>query len=405
MSDSDGRRPNAVDVVERPVDSVEGLVGRVKQSDVVQWVLLRGPRRLVTLALLGGVFVTFLGLALIRPWNVERLLSDTATLRTLFQVLLSGAILIVSVVSSISSIVLSQEISDIETEQERIDASIEFRRHAEDLAGTEGSPGQPAAFLKVILHTIYEQARELGEVAAQSDDREFSDQIEAFAEEVVSEAKEAATTLDGARFGTFTVLSAGLNYDYSWQINTCRRIQNRYDDRLEAEEREALSNLLDTLKFFATGREYFQSLYYKREVARLSSTLLYVSLPVIVLISYLLLALDANFFPSGSIGLLSVPSIFILFAYTVSLAPYVVLTAYVVRIAAITMRTLAAGPFIIRQRSHGDIVEVGTDTDPSQWNTDIEADSGTDSRYGGDERDRERGDRRSGDDERTPAGE
>jgi hypothetical protein len=384
---------------------LRGVARRVQNTGVTRWLLLRGDRTHVTLALLLGVFVAFLALALVRPVDMERLLSETTTLRTLFQALLSGAILIVSVVSSISSIVLSQEITDIETEKERIDASVEFRRQTEDLARSAGSPGQPAAFLEVILHTIYEQSRDLREVAARSDDREFADRVESFVEEVVSEARNTAATLDGARFGTFTVLSAGLNYDYSWQLNTARRIQNRYGDDLTEEEREVLSNLVDTLKFFATGREYFQSLYYKREVARLSSTLLYVSLPVIVLISYLLLALGANLFPTGEVGPLSLLSVFVLFAYTVSLAPYIVLTAYVVRIAAITMRTLAAGPFIIRRHDHDEIVEVGTDTDPSQWNTDIEADSGTDSRDGGDERDRERGDRRSGDDERTPADE
>jgi len=360
------------DFLENPVQPVSRLVDRIKENALVQWVLLRGERSLVTLALLTGVFAVFLALALVRPVDMERLLSETTTLRSLFGALLSGAILIVSIVSSISSIVLSQEITDIETEQERIDASIDFRRRAETLAQAEGSPGQPAAFLEVILYTIYEQTRDLGAVAARSDDEEFRDQVESFAREVLSEAKNAATTLDGARFGTFTVLSAGLNYDYSWQLNTARRIQNRYGDRLDEEERQVLADLVDTLKFFATGREYFQSLYYKREVARLSSTLLYVSLPVIVFISYLLLALDGDIFPSGRIGALSLLSVFILFAYTVSLAPYVVLTAYVLRIAAITMQTLAAGPFIVQQRDHRDIVELSMDTDPTEWETGID---------------------------------
>jgi hypothetical protein len=154
-------------------------------------------------------------------------------------------------------------------------------------------------------------------------------------------------------------------------------------DRLEAdaddEEIELLSNLIDTLKLFATGRAYFQSLYYKREVAQLSSVLLYVSLPVIVFISYLLLALDANIIPAVRIGPLSLLSVFMLFAYTVSLAPYVVLTAYVVRIAAITMQTLAAGPFIVRQRDHRNIAELTMDADPDQWDTEF-GDEGSDGR-------------------------
>jgi hypothetical protein len=357
---------------------VTGFLHSVQRNRVVQWVVFKGERRLVTLALLAGVFAAFLVLALVRPVDMEQLLSETTTLRTLFATLLSGAILIVSVVSSISSIVLSQEITDIDTEEQRIDSSIEFRRNTEDLAEVAYSPGQPAAFLEVILSTVYEQARELGTAAARSDDEELRDETQSFASEVLSEAKRAATTLDGSRFGTFAVLSAGLNYDYSWQLNTARRLRNKYGDALD-EESELLSNLIDTLKLFATARAYFQSLYYKREVAQLSSVLLYVSLPVIVFISYLLLALDANIIPAVRIGPLSLLSVFILFAYTVSLAPYVVLTAYVVRIAAITMQTLAAGPFIVRQRDHRDIAELTMDADPDQWDTEF-GDEGNDGR-------------------------
>ncbi|ELZ19898.1 hypothetical protein C475_21409 [Halosimplex carlsbadense 2-9-1] len=348
-------------------DRLNSVYRRLKTNRFVSWILFTGARPAVTLVLLCGVFALFVALALLRPFDIQRLLSDTNTLQTLFTTLLSGAILIVSVVSSISSIVLSQEITDIETEQSRIDASIDFRRRAETLAEVEGSPSQPAAFLEVILYSIYREARALQRTADDCDDEEFSDQLHALAEEVVDEARAAAETLDGARFGTFTVLSAGLNYDYSWQLNTARRLRNRYEDDLDDHTADALQELIDTLKFFATGREYFQSLYYKREVARLSSNLLYVSLPVIVFISYLLLALNTNIIPIFRIGPLTSLPVFVMFAYTVSLAPYVVLTAYVIRVAAITLKTLAAGPFLVRQPQHDDIVELQVEIEPESW--------------------------------------
>ncbi|WP_276252277.1 hypothetical protein [Haloarcula rara] len=339
----------------------------LRSNRVTMWVVFWGRRSVVSLALLGGVFLGFTSLALVRPLDMERLLSDTATVRTLFSVLLSGAILIVSVVSSISSIVLSEEITDIETTQERIDASIEFRRKAENLAEVEGSPGQPAAFLEVILYTIYRETRTLREVAEGADNDEFTQDIRRLTETVLSEAKQAGTTLDGARFGTFKVLSAGLNYDHSWQLNTARRIQNRHEEALTQEQSQALTDLIDTLKLFATGRQYFQSLYYKREVARLSGMLLYVSLPVIIVISYLMLAVDETIMPESSVGLLSGQSVFLLAAYTLSLAPYIVLTAHVLRIAAITLRTLAAGPFTIGSGSDQGVVETDLDIDPESW--------------------------------------
>jgi hypothetical protein len=210
-------------------------------------------------------------------------------------------------------------------------------------------------------------------VAERGDNEEFTEQIQSFADEVRAETKQAATTLDGARFGTFKVLSAGLNYHHSWQLNTARRIQNRYADSLTEDEADALETLIDTLKLFATGREYFESLYYKREVARLSSMLLYVSLPVIILISYLMLVLDADLIPEFSFGLLSGPAIVVLFAYTLSLAPYIVLTSHVLRVAAITLQTLAAGPFTIQPGSQHDVVDTGLDVDPDSWELDVDA--------------------------------
>ena len=145
---SDASRSDSAGVGGRLSAHPAGSVRRVQTAGLAHWLLLRGDRTHVTLALLLSVFAAFLGLALVRPVDMERLLSETTTLGTLFQALLSGAILIVSVVSSVSSVVLSREITDIETEEERIDTSIES-----------------------ILYAIYEESRELGAVAARSDDR------------------------------------------------------------------------------------------------------------------------------------------------------------------------------------------------------------------------------------------
>lgn len=355
------------DVLDGVTGPLATLSNRLRHNALTGWLLYTGRRSVVTVALLGGVFVAFLGLALLRPVDMEQLLSDTNTLQTLFSAMLSGAILLVSVVSSISSVVLTTEIADIDTEQERIDASIEFRKRTEKLIDTDVTPGRPADFLQVVLATIYDDTQTLRTVAARSDDRAFDEEIQSFTAEVLRETKRAAETLDGARFGTFDVLSAGLNYDYSWQLNTARQIGNQYEDSLSEEESEALSDLVETLKFFATGREHFQSMYYKREVAHLSSMLLYVSLPVIVFISYLLLALDTALVPVVDIGPLSSLAVAVIFAYTISLSPYVVLTAHVIRVAAITLQNLDAGPFMVRQREDRDVVELDLDIDPDEW--------------------------------------
>jgi hypothetical protein len=320
----------------------------------VHWMLLDGNRMRVTGVLLVVVLLALLVLSVVRPVDMYSLLNDTTTIQTLFNTLLSGMILLVSVVVSITSIVLSEEITDIEHQRERIDASIQYRGQIEEFIDSDVSPARPAEFLRAILMIIDRQARNLSDMAADSSDEEFREEAEDYCEEVTAEAERAADTLSDARFGTFKVLLAGLNYEYSWQLHVARRFERKYGDSLSDDEQEAIEDLVETLKIFATGREYFKSLYYKREFANLSRNLLYVSLPTIIITSYVLFAIDANLFPEVSLFTLTPLLVFVSAAYTVALTPYLTLTSYVVRAMTVTLRTLASGPFILE---HGSKIE------------------------------------------------
>ena len=330
-------------------EEINSALSNPGENRVKQWFLFKGKRIVITTVLLSAVFFLLLGFAAIRPLNMRDLLTNTNTVQTLFSALLSGAILLVSIVVSINSVVLSQEITDIESQQARISASMEFRRRIEDFIETDVTPARPAEFLRVILHTVYNQTQVIAEIASDSSNDEFQEQVDTFTEKVFEDIKQARSTLGDTRFGTFKVILVGLNYDYSGQLHAVRMFKKKYADTLSDDEQEALDDLVETLTFFATGREYFKSLYFKRELAQLSSRLLYVSLPVIVITSYVLLALDANLFPDTWI--LGIPPLllFVLIAYTIALAPYIILTAYVIRAATIALRTLAVGPFILQK--------------------------------------------------------
>lgn len=330
-----------------------------------QWLLFRGRRTTVAFVLLVAVLVTLLVLSAARSVDMHGLLAETSTIQTLFSTLLSGSILLVSIVVSVTSIVLSQEITDIGKQRERVNSSVEYRDRIDEFVDADVSPARPAEFLRVILGLIDRNVEALETIAAESDDDAFREEAAEFAERVTADAERAGSTLADARFGTFGVLFAGLNYDYSWQLYAARRFERKYDDQLRDDERAAIDGLVETLKFFAIGREYFKSMYYKREFARLSSRLLFVSLPTIVLTSYVLLALDANLFPDVSMFGVSPLLVFVDFAYTVALAPYVILTSYVIRAMAVTLRTLSAGPFILQR---GAAVE-GLDLDNTVENT------------------------------------
>ncbi|WP_458187467.1 hypothetical protein [Haladaptatus sp. NG-WS-4] len=332
-----------------------------------QWFLLRGARTSVSVFLLASVLVFMLTLSSIRPIDMRTLLSETNTVQSMFNTLLSGIILLVSIVVSINSIVFSQEITDIENQRERIDASLRYRDRIEEFMDSDVSPARPAEFLRAILHVINQQTTALANIAAKSDDDEFRREAEAFSDWVTADAERTAETLSNAEFGTFRVLLTGLYYDYSRHLNAARRFKRKYGHSLADDEREAINDLVDTLKFFATGREYFKSLYYKRELARLSSRLLYVSLPTIVFSSYVLLALDTNIFPETSAFGVSPLLLFVSISYTVALAPYIILTSYVIRAVTVTLNTLAAGPFILQRGAKIDEFDWGENA-ASEWN-------------------------------------
>jgi len=334
---------------------------------VTHWVLLEGRRESVTAGLLLGVLTGLIVLSIVRPVDMYALLQDTNTAQTLFNTLLSGTILLVSVVVSVTSIVLSEEITDIENQRERIDASIQYRGEIEEFIESDVSPARPADFLRTILRIVDQQASTIAGIADEDDIDGFSEDARTLAEEATAEAERAGEILSDARFGSFKVLLAGLNYDYSWQLHVARRLKRKYAEELTDDQEAAIDDLVETLKIYATGREYFKSLYYKREFARLSSRLLYVSLPTIVITSYVLLALDSNLFPDVTFFTLTPLAVFVTAAYTIALTPYVMLTAFVLRAMTVTLRTLASGPFVL---------ERGNELDEFDWDeTDVEVSS------------------------------
>ena len=338
---------------------------RPDENPVKRWLLLTGPRIWVMFVLMFLVFVCLLGLSLVRPYDMRDLLTETNAVKTLFSTLLSGAILLASIVVSINSIILSQEMTDIESQQNRIDASIRYHREIEDFIEVDITPARPADFMNAVIYAISRQVHSLDHLAADGPSDGFQADVSEFADHVAEDVEQARRTLTAARFGTFKVLLAGLNYNYSGQLHAARGLKRKYGDELGEENREAIQDLIDTLKHMGTGREYLKSLYYKRELARLSSRLLFVSLPVIVFTSYVILALDANLFPDIFLFGLSPLLLSVAFAYTVALAPFIILTAYIIRAATITLRTLAAGPFILQEGS--DIESLRWDaSDPSR---------------------------------------
>lgn len=334
--------------------TISSVLDRPQENRLKRWMVLNGSRWHVSLVLVVGVFVSLIALSFVRPFEMRVLVTETNTVQMLFNTFLSGMILLVSIVVSINSIALSDELGAIGRQEDRVADSLDFRRNVEDVLDTDVAPAEPSKFLYIVLDTIRIRAGELRDETA--DNEVVSEQVETYVESVLENVEQVTKRLRSANTGTAQVVLAGLNYDYSWQIFAARRLQTRYADAFSEAETEALENMVGVLKYFATGHEYFKTLYYKREFASLSLALLYVSLPTIVFTSFVLLALDANLFPDVSVRGISPLLLYVSAAFSIALAPFTVLTAYILRAATVAKRTLAAGPFILQGSSTaGDI--------------------------------------------------
>lgn len=316
---------------------------RPSGAGFVRWVVLEGDRLFVTGAMQTGVLVTLLALGSVWQFEMLDLMTQTRAVQDLLNTLLGGIVLLVSIVVSINSVVLSQEVSTLGTKHEQISESTEFRRELEEFSERGVAPVDPSQFLDYVLVTVYQSAE--GIRTAGGTDSPAAAEIEDLVSDVDDKVEQVYYTMRTADGRVQKVLLSGLNYEYSRQINTARRILETYDEELTAAERESLEDLIEAMRYFGAGREYLKSLFIKDELAKLSTHLLYAALPTIVFTSYVLLAVDAGIFPPqlipGIPRLMSAVSL----AYVVALTPYTLLTAYVIRIASVARRSLATGPF------------------------------------------------------------
>lgn len=247
--------------------------GRRAVHRAVRWVALYGDRRLITLLLSALIFLSLLVVGTTWEFELETLLDETRAVQTLFNTLLGGIILSVSVVLSINVAALSREFTPLQV------------THRESSAARGPAPlDAPAGWPRLRLRTPH-QRRPLH--------------------------------------------------------------PGRTRGSLADAESERLRNLAEILPFFASGREYYTTLYFKRELRSLSSNLLVLSLPVIVFTSYVLLAIDAGLFPTLAAFGVQPRLLYIGLAFVVALSPYVLLSSYMLRIVTVSKHSLESTSFTL----------------------------------------------------------
>lgn len=315
---------------------------------LVQWVLLEGNRHAVTGALLTITFVALLVIGTIWPFEMQRLLTETAAVETVLNTFLGGIILLVSIVVSINSIVLSYDIISIGAQEDRFRGTLEFRSEIGHLTDTEHSTMDmdPATFLSMMVGVINQRAHELKTVTEELDG-EDAEELRQHIETILQTIENIEKTVDQTGGGEFSALWLGLDLNLGSLMERSRVLHRAYADELSDSGGDRFERLIRTFELITTGRHFFKTLYYKREFSMLSRTLLIVSLPAILGTATTILAINANVLPEIWVFGLSPLLTFVAAAFTVALAPFIILTSYMLRVATVTLRATDTEPFVL----------------------------------------------------------
>lgn len=338
MSDGEG---------EAEIQTANTMRERSGENRLKIWLLLRMNRLLVTGTLALAFFVAFMIWSVGIAPSVQAEIRDAETIETLFSTMIGVIVTGTTLVVTINQLVLAQETGPLGDQRKRMADAMDFRTYAGDLFGGV-VPAEPSTFLLKLVEETERRAEELERLAAEGDNDEFASQVAEFVDSLQGNAREVENQLEDAQFGTFDVLFASLNFNYSWKIFQIERLTQEFDSSLTNDQRTALDGLMTSLSMFGPGREHIKTLYFQWELINLSQYILYAATPAILISGGMLTFVDIETF-SGTF--LSIPTVtwVVGIAFTITLIPFFLFTAYILRIATLAKRTLAIGPLILRE--------------------------------------------------------
>ena len=323
------------------------LEERTEGSRYWMRLLISVNRWLLVGVILAGVFCLLVAASRFGLAPLREIAASQNGIRYLFSPFIGAIITGTSIVVTINQLVLSQELGAVGDQRERMQEAIEFQTDVESKRSIGISKPEPAAFLDQLVSGIGDRATQLTEATTADHDTEHSETVAEFVEDVTRNAESVRNDLDGAQFGTFEVMMAALNFNYSWKIYAARRIRRHHGDSLSTEASGALDELLSLLKFFGEAREHFKTLYFQWELINLSRALLYISVPALAVVGVFLMYVDATTIYGTTLGVDNL--VWLSSAgFALGVAPFVVFIVFILRIATVAKHTLAMGPFILR---------------------------------------------------------
>ena len=319
---------------------------RAGESRLKLWLLLRADRLLVAVVLVAAVFLAFVVAVVLLSPPFVRQLATGSPIEWIFSTMVSVIVTGTTLVVTIGQLVISQENGPLGDQRQRMSSTMDVRESTERLIGSP-SPADPSAFLRELVGATADRARALDESVARGGDADLRREVDEFTESIVTNADEVRDQLDGARFGTFDVLFAALNFNYSWKVFQVERIADEHEGSLDDDDRSRLRELKTALSLFGPVREHIKTLYFQWVLIDLSRQILYASVPAVIVAAVMIAVVDAGTVPGSTLGIDHVVLV-VGGAFAVTLLPFLLLVSYLLRVLTAAKRTLAIGPLILR---------------------------------------------------------
>ena len=318
---------------------------RAGENRLKLWILLGANRLLVTGVLSAAFFVLFIlvGAFIYPPFRSTLARSDV--IETMFSTMIGALITGTTLVVTISQLVISQENGPLGDQRERMSRTLDFRDYASELTG-QTTPSDPSAFLRSLVDATESRARELND-SIDDQDGDLAAEMDEFTDSLIGNAETVKEQLDGATFGTFDVLFAALNYNYSWKMFHLERMRDEYGDRLDDRQKRLIEELRTAVTMFGPAREHIKTLYFQWALIDLSQLILYAAVPALLVAGCMLAFVGEGSFSGFTLGVSDVLWV-VGGAFTVTLVPFFLFMAYILRVATVAKRTLAIGPLILR---------------------------------------------------------
>jgi len=329
------------------IGTADTMRGRENASGIRLLVLLRLNRLVLTGLLAVVVFVAFVATVTVLSPNFVAQVRPGDLVDTMFSSMITAIVTGASIVVSVGQLVISQEDGPLGDQRRRMSATLDFREYTDELLGGT-TPADPSAFLRSMVALTAERARVLRERLLDNSDEQLRTEADEFTDSVIGNATEVSDQLEGASFGTFDVLFAALNFNYSWKLFQVDRISNEHAAALDETDQQRLQELKTALSMFGPAREHIKTLYFQWELITFSQLTLYTAVPALVVAGIMMGVVDATTLTGRTLGVADLTWA-IGAAFALTLTPFLLFVAYLLRILTVAKRTLAIGPLILRE--------------------------------------------------------